>query len=204
MTERRQSRAIKVGGVTVGGGATDSGEWAWADASTKASVTVTYSDGDTRRIDNYQLMSKYQTRNIHLLRRQMVYLRMAEALNMGGFPRMAFQILSTGLNTEVMTKYVYPTISKEDSLQVLSLGLRFSTDYRLFTERHMAGTTTESANTMGIHTRGSGYTPMNAYYQLVDSVPRTVSGYTSMTAPSVIPPYMILCLWQSSRPSWTA
>lgn len=143
-----------------------------------SNVTVTYSDGDTRRIDNYQLMSKYQTRNIHLLRRQMVYLRMAEALNMGGFPRMAFQILSTGLNAEVMTDSVYPKISKEDSLQVLSLGLRFSTDYRLFTARHMAGTTTESANTMGIHTRGSGYTPLNAYYQLVDSVPRTVSGYT--------------------------
>ena len=140
-------------------------------------VSIDFGDGDMRRIDNYQYINKYQSRNIHLLRRQMVYLRMAEALNMAGFPRMAFQILSSGLNEEVMTDSVYPKVSKDDSLQIVALGMRFPTTYRLFTAQHMGGIATESANTMGMHTRGSGFTPLNAYYQLVDSLPRTISGY---------------------------
>ncbi len=146
-------------------------------------VYVSYGDGDTRRIDNYQYILKYQSRNIHVLRRQMVYLRMAEALNMAGFPRMAFQILATGLNDEVMEKYVYPTVSKEDSLKMVNLNMKFPASYRLFTDKHMTGTATDAANTMGMHSRGSGYTPMNAYYQLVDSVPNPADPTKNVAVP---------------------
>ena len=46
-----------------------------------------------KRITNYSTITKYSTRNVHLLRRSMVYLRLAEALNRAGFPHFAFQIL---------------------------------------------------------------------------------------------------------------
>ncbi|UKK48572.1 RagB/SusD family nutrient uptake outer membrane protein [Prevotella sp. E9-3] len=154
--------------------------YAWRQSS---NVTVNYGDGDLRTIDSYQQVLKYQTRNIHILRRQMVYLRMAEALNMAGFPRMAFQILSTGLTDEVMDKYVYPTVSKSDSLSMVALNMKFPASYRMFNEKNWAGTTSDNANTMGIHSRGSGYTPMNEYYQLIDSVPDTTDPTKNVAVP---------------------
>lgn len=154
--------------------------YAWQQSS---NVKVSYGDGDLRTIDSYQQILKYQTRNIHILRRQMVYLRMAEALNMAGFPRMAFQILSTGLTDEVMDKYVYPTVSKSDSLSMVALNMKFPASYRMFNEKNWAGTVSDNANTMGIHSRGSGYTPMNEYYQLIDSVPDTTDPTKNVAVP---------------------
>lgn len=154
--------------------------YAWQQSS---NVKVSYGDGDLRSIDNYQQILKYQTRNIHILRRQMVYLRMAEALNMAGFPRMAFQILSTGLTDEVMDKYVYPTVSKSDSLSMVALNMKFPASYRMFNEKNWAGSVSDNANTMGIHSRGSGYTPMNEYYQLIDSVPDATDPTKNVAVP---------------------
>ena len=154
--------------------------YAWRKSS---NVTVNYGDGDLRTIDSYQQVVKYQTRNIHILRRQMGYLRMAEALNMAGFPRMAFQILSTGLTDDVMDKYVYPTVSKSDSLSMVALNIKFPASYRMFNEKNWAGTASDNANTMGIHSRGSGYTPMNVHYQLIDSVPDATDPTKNVAVP---------------------
>ena len=40
-----------------------------------------------------QRIGKYNTRNVHIYRKMMVYLRMAEAFNMAGYPRMGMPIL---------------------------------------------------------------------------------------------------------------
>jgi hypothetical protein len=117
-----------------------------------------------------QSIGKYSTRNVHIYRRQMIYFRMAEALNQIGYPRMAFQILSQGLNSEVIEDEVYPYYSQSDSLWISQLDFPRAR-YGLFTVEHLvANRFTGTINTMGMHSRGSGWTPMNEFYQFPDSV----------------------------------
>jgi hypothetical protein len=133
-----------------------------------------YDDGYTidpltkERIETQDIY-KWDTRNgnIHVYRRMMVYLRMAEALNMAGYPRMAFQILSQGINNEVMKEEVYPYYSASDSLFISQLDFPASR-YGVYTVEHFTsnGRIPANVNTLGIHTRGSGWTPMNEYYRL--------------------------------------
>lgn len=117
-----------------------------------------------KRVTNYSVISKYQTRNVHILRRAMVYLRLAEALNRAGFPRFAFQILKTGVNNSVIARDVIPYYPA-DSAFIASFNFP-NTAYILETT---AGLSTE--NTQGLHSRGSGYTAANdSYAFLEDSV----------------------------------
>ena len=118
-----------------------------------------------------QRIGKYSTRNVHIYRKMMVYLRMAEALNMAGFPRMAFQILSTGLNNDVIVNDVCPYYSKSDSTWLRQFDFPTSR-YDIFTAEALAAgrTTSNAMNTIGVHTRGSGFTPLNEYYVFPDSV----------------------------------
>jgi len=117
-----------------------------------------------------QFIRKYRTNifNVRIYRRMMVYLRMAEALNGAGYPRMAFSILSTGLNSETMRDDIYPYYKADgDSLFISQFNFPASRyglfDVTQFTRGIVIG---NNYNTMGIHTRGSGWTPMNEYYQL--------------------------------------
>lgn len=99
-----------------------------------------------------QLIYKYYSRNIHIYRRALVYLRLAEALNCAGFPHYAYHILRTGVNKDIVTDSIGPKYSKEDSLM---LATRFpfpSARYILY----KANNAYTNANTIGIHSRGSG------------------------------------------------
>ena len=121
------------------------------------------------RIEN-QNISKFSTRNIHIYRRTMVYLRMAEALNRAGYPRFAFQILSSGVNNQVIQEEVMPFYSQEDSVWLSQFDFPINR-YILLTEHRFGNPSSENAsdanaNTLGIHSRGSGWTPANQYYQL--------------------------------------
>lgn len=105
-----------------------------------------------------QLVDKYaHTTHVHLWRRAMVYLHLAEALNRAGMPQLAFSILSTGVNNKVIAQMqqVYPA----DSAWLAQLNFP-NTDYVLRTESPTAFTT------LGVHSRGSGFTEYNAYYQM--------------------------------------
>jgi len=149
-----------------------------------------WSEGFTRdratgeRIET-QTISKYSTRNVHIYRRMMVYLRMAEALNGAGYPRMAFQILSEGLSNKVIQEKVLPyyaTADKSDSLFLAKFEFP-DTRYAVMDEGDLIGQTASTHNMMGIHTRGSGWTPMNAYYQLPnDTIEPDVSKRAQLTA----------------------
>ena len=122
-----------------------------------------YNNGE--RIET-QTISKYSTRNVHIYRRQMLYLRMAEALNQAGYPRMAFLILSTGLNNQQLTTDVYPYYSQGDSTYIKQFEFP-ANRYALFTSDDLInGAKLNTHNTMGMHSRGSGWTPMNEPYQL--------------------------------------
>ena len=123
-----------------------------------------------------QSIAKYTTRNVHIYRRMMVYLRMAEALNMAGYPRMAFQILSQGLSNRVIQQEVIPyfdfytAYDSSDSIFVSRFDFP-DTRYAVMDVGDIIGTgAVATHNMVGIHTRGSGWTPMNEYYQFPDFI----------------------------------
>jgi hypothetical protein len=113
-------------------------------------------------------IDKQSFQHIHIYRRAMLYLRLAEALNGAGFPRAAFSILSTGLNNEVYREAVYPYCSESDSIWISQLDFP-ETRYGIVTAQEYASRGNSSSNnhnTMGLHSRGSGWTPYNEYYRL--------------------------------------
>jgi hypothetical protein len=112
-----------------------------------------------KRVTNYVTNAKYTSRNVHVYRRAMVYLRMAEALNRAGFPRFAFQILKRGVNNSVIENEVIPYYPADETW------LRtFNFPDNMYVLETTAGQTME--NTMGLHSRGSGYSAANAAYEM--------------------------------------
>ena len=116
-----------------------------------------------KKITNYSAISKHSTRNVHILRRSMVYLRMAEALCRAGYPRFAFQILKTGVNNTVIENNVIPYYSPEHASWLRSFNFP-NTQYILETR---GGATSE--NTIGIHGRGCGYSANDTAYVMPDN-----------------------------------
>ena len=132
----------------------------WTDSYTRDRATG-------ERIET-QSLSKYSTRNVHIYRRMMVYERMAEAFNGAGYPRMAYQILSEGLSNKVIETQVMPCYMTDDRSDSLFLA-QFDfpdTRYAVLDVNDIVGNLTQTHNQMGLHTRGSGWTLMNDYYQL--------------------------------------
>jgi len=115
-----------------------------------------------KKIDNYSAISKYATRNVHILRRSMVYLRLAEALNRAGFPRFAFQILKRGVNDHVISSEVIPYYIPEHAAW-LSTFYFPNTSYILETTAGLA-----DQNTIGLHAHGCGYAANDTTYVMPD------------------------------------
>lgn len=114
-----------------------------------------------------QSISKFMTRNIHLYRRGTVYLRLAEALNRAGYPHFAYEILSEGVNDKVVERDVLPYCqTPSDSAFVKSFSFPSSG-----TQGYLVEDVTNDLvnyNTIGIHSRGSGYSQCNKYYLMPD------------------------------------
>ena len=127
-------------------------------------------------IETYDIR-KYSTVNVHIYRRQMLYLRLAEALNMAGYPRMAFEVLSNGLDDRIIKENVYPYYSESDSLWISKFEFPERL-YRVVTSEDMATNGFKNRFTVGLHTRGSGFTPMNEYYQLPVDTTKTEAEFT--------------------------
>ena len=123
-------------------------------------------DRQTNERFDVSYIEKYSFQNIHIYRRAMLYLRLAEALNGAGFPRAAFSILSTGLNNEVYRDAVYPYCSQSDSLWISQIDFPVSRYGILTAQEVVTRDYVNNHNTIGIHSRGSGWTPMNEFYQL--------------------------------------
>ena len=141
----------------------------WAAYLSSENTTVIYSNGQTDRIDYYQQLTKWDrtSRNVPILRRQMVYLRLAEALNVAGYPRMAFSILSNGINDRFVKDSIMPYYTSADSVYLASITFRAGNDqYPVMSVDNWLGLSTLPYNTMGLHSRGSGFTPLNEYYRL--------------------------------------
>lgn len=120
-------------------------------------------------IEDYQQIRKYQTRNIHIYRRSQVYLRMAEAINRAGYPLYAFKILSKGVNTDVLKEEICPEY-REDSVKLITQ-MNFPQDrYGVYDPRSISAPD-QNTITIGIHTRGSGYTMLDTIYYVMPSDP---------------------------------
>lgn len=118
-------------------------------------------NGSIREIPDYSSIEKFSTRNVHIYRRTMVYLRMAEALNRAGYPRFAFEILKNGVNNSSIEANVIPYYTA-DSTWIRQFNFP-NNDYVLESRSGQ-----QSENTMGIHSHGSGYTFLNDYYVMPD------------------------------------
>lgn len=117
---------------------------------------------------NYQFIRKHQTRNIHIYRRTMVYLRMAEALNRAGYPHFAYQILASGVNDKVIASKVLPyctTAADSAFVQQFNFPSNSSNGY-LVADLSIPN---QYFNTIGIHSRGSGWSQANAFYPMPDN-----------------------------------
>lgn len=131
-------------------------------------VTATLSSGITKKID-FQTISKYSTRNIHIYRLQMVYLRLAEALNCAGYPRFAYAILSKGVNDAVIASDVLPYYTADKAyLSQFKFPYTSNSGYIINTPTD-DNSTTIVANTVGIHDHGSGWSAYNKYYTMQDN-----------------------------------
>src|SRR5574344_207908 len=105
-----------------------------------------------------QTINKYSTKNVRIYRKSEIYLHLAEALNRAGYPRFAFEILKDGLNNSVIESKVLPYYNSiADSTWISQFDFP-NTVY--ITNTASAG----RANTIGIHSHGSGYTEYNEYY----------------------------------------
>ena len=108
----------------------------------------------------YQAISKNNSSNVHVYRRAMVYLRLAEALNRAGYPRFAFAILSTGVNDSIVRSDVLPYChTAADSA--------YAQSFSFPENRYIVRRVTPNAgdvNTIGIHSRGSGWAEFNPEY----------------------------------------
>ena len=108
---------------------------------------------------NYQSVDKYSTRNIHIYRKAMVYLRLAEAMNRAGYPHFGYYVLASGVNNKLIEDSImkyYPTSADSNFLR----------QFDFPTSRYVLRTPDNSntANTMGIHDRGCGWSLQNPDY----------------------------------------
>jgi len=98
---------------------------------------------------NLQNIYKVSSNMVSTYRSSMVYLRYAEALNRAGYPQSAFTILKYGLCAENANAYI-------DSLELVAAANLIKFDETIFTRE----------NTIGVHSRGSGHSECNAFYNL--------------------------------------
>lgn len=128
-----------------------------------------------------QTINKHRGMNVGVYRIQQIYLRLAEALNYAGYPRFAKQILTMGVNNDVIETQVQPYYtSAEDSafIKYFDLNPTFYinavdryvpvndaygnvSSYTIIERSSMGGNT---MNMLGIHSRGSGLSYMNEEY----------------------------------------
>lgn len=115
----------------------------------------------------YQQIRKFTTRNIHIYRLATAYLRLAEALNRAGYPHFAYEILSEGVNNKIIERDVLPYCNTAaDSAFVKAFNFPYSSNSGYIVQDGTA--LQQQYNTIGLHSRGSGYSQCNKYYLMPD------------------------------------
>ncbi len=112
--------------------------------------------------------SDEKLRYFRVFRKGIVWLHFAEALNRAGYPQTAFAILKYGLTSETMNSYV-SSVERNNLSGVYSyingnIGTWPLSDFRVANSSNVSSSL--PANTLGIHSRGSGDSQYNKYYAL--------------------------------------
>ena len=151
--------------------------------------TVNVTSGGMADQVSLQLITKLNQRNIAVYRQSDVWLRLAEALNNGGFPRFAYAILATGLSADVVNDSVLAYCTKSDSAFISELNTvenRFSQYYSRSGTSDLSSLPSNCNLSIGIHSRGCGYAEVDSLYAypMVDSVDvngNRINGYTGQS-----------------------
>ena len=154
------------------------------------SRTFNTTTGGTADKFTMQNIFKVNQRNIGIYRESDVWLRLAEALNNGGFPRMAYAILATGISKEVVDDSVSVYCNDADMAFLNELNTT-NNYFNTFQTRNgrlgeEGGSATDSYNTVGVHSRGCGYAELDPdyAYPMVDSLDKDgnrINGYTGQS-----------------------
>ena len=154
------------------------------------SRTFNTTTGGTADKFTMQNIFKVNQRNIGIYRESDVWLRLAEALNNGGFPRMAYAILATGISKEVVDDSVSVYCNDADMafLNELNTTNNYFNTFKTRNGRlgEEGGSATDSYNTVGVHSRGCGYAELDPdyAYPMVDSLDKDgnrINGYTGQS-----------------------
>lgn len=123
------------------------------------SAWYTSSRGTLEGRPRVQTMYKHsgESPHVHLWRSSMVWLRLAEALNCAGFPQFAYNILATGVNNNTIDSL--QNVYKADSVWLEQFN--FPNTLHVLRTESLSGYTT-----IGVHSRGSGFTEWNEHYAL--------------------------------------
>ncbi len=120
-----------------------------------------------------QKLLKINPEIVTIYRKDLIYLRLAEALNRAGLSEMAFVILKYGLcaeNLATVPSAGYGYISPEEKEEALLLGLDLWFEENGLFTRMRYNTSTEkiadNVNTMGIHSRGCGFSAYDDTYDI--------------------------------------
>ncbi len=115
----------------------------------------------TKETTERQEIYKYSTTNVHIYRRGLVYLRLAEALNRAGYPRFAYHILSTGVNNTILNDSIIPHY--KPSKDYLTQNFPFPASATAANGYRVVVNPKDQSrgNTIGIHARGCGFTVMH-------------------------------------------
>lgn len=166
------------------------GDLRLSDAYYPSTTSYNGSDVATQVIYKHGSRSGTVSNNITVYRVQQIYLRLAEALNYAGYPRFAKQILTTGINDDVIANEVTPYYTSSEDVAFLSQFKFNTTDFKSnaksYTTRKdrfgqfiSASPTIDDSecNMFGIHSRGSGITPYNENYIPNVEVDSTYAAY---------------------------
>ena len=134
--------------------------------------------------DQMQYFYKFSENSIGLYRDDMVYLRLAEAMNRAGMPETAFLVLKYGLCEENIELYIsekekqYAESNNLEELFDYSLAYFPPAEYRYNSgmQRPTYDNSNSLANTIGIHSRGSGDASVNGRYLLPDTLSAEFDG----------------------------
>lgn len=115
-----------------------------------------------------QSISKHSSQHVSIYTADILYLRLAEALNYAGYPRFAKQILTVGLSNDVIRFEVSPYYTTSSDSAFISY---FDFNNNTFIPAKTAGivglverSNTDDVNMIGIHSRGSGLAYLNEEY----------------------------------------
>lgn len=125
---------------------------------------------DEKLTDDYytskQTNSKINPVKVCMYRKDVVYLRFAEALNYAGFPESAFAVLKYGLCEKNINAYINEferEAAKEGGMNLLDFSNQYFTPYAV---DPVTGQEDRNRNTQGIHSRGCGIASMDTTYCL--------------------------------------